>query len=46
METNGKTLDKVKYIAGVDDPFIGEGKFVSCREGGRIGGFLDWLEGN
>lgn len=45
-ETNDKSLDKTEHIAGVDDPFVGEGKPVSCSEGGRIGGFLDWLEGN
>jgi hypothetical protein len=44
-ETNGKSLEKMVHIAGVDDPFIGEGKLVSCSEGGKMGGFLEWLEG-
>lgn len=40
-ETNDKTFDKTEQIEGVDGPFIGEGKLVSCSEGGSVGGCLD-----
>jgi hypothetical protein len=43
-ESSGNRFDRVEQSAGVGVPFSGEGNLVSCSEGGRIGGFLDWLE--
>jgi|SRR5579872_4830205 len=43
-ENNGNSLDRTEHIVGVVDAFFEEGKLVICRDGGKIGGSLDWLE--